>query len=227
MTSLTGRIILLISWLVLACLFSSCGTNADDQTYQDTTAVTVEVPVIDTLDDDGIPQPSNDISPAQDLLVTNAFGEKVTITPDSNTVYCSYATWCPFSKQLRECLNDPEIKKILGDTKFVFVVEGTEWPTMRRKVNQALEENEITKEQADKLLASFEQKELVSPLVNESILENLDGDIYYFSEASNLKIAGFPTIMSMPGNNFEYNALVWLTAAKGVPSELIAKYEPQ
>lgn len=112
------------------------------------------------------------------------------LTYSYGTIYCTVATWCPFSKKLVQLLKDPKYKSVMRNYKFVFLIHHTEYSDM------------IDQLEADKNLTSDEKREYKSRLdelfkyqdvFDPNMLTDLPGEYYFIKTVDfNKKWDGYP-----------------------------------
>ncbi len=146
-------------------------------------------------------------------------GKQVDLTVDNKTILTAVATWCPYSQQYIEVLNDSEIKPYIKDYKLIFVFEN-EYPEMKARIQYGCEEGLYSEGECQELSRSLEEKENQGGLLwNPDFLNNVPGDFYFFP-VNSIDVSSVPKVFS-PKNGFKTTYIMTDTAFHGPESDLI------
>ena len=143
-----------------------------------------------------------------EFTVFNKSGEPINLMVDNNTHVCIMATWCPYSKQLKDILNDSVSDVYIKDRRLVFLF-AEEWPSVESQINDLVEAGEYTQEEAEELIVALKTRANWGPLFDESFLADLQGDHYYLQDESGIEWTSFPDCYSHKKNEFGLAAIEW------------------
>lgn len=127
---------------------------------------------------------------AASITVLADDGSTVTLTPDDNTVIAQIATWCPYSKQYVEFLRDPDAQALWQGKQFVFLLEQSEWPTVKKHLAEQMEN--ATPEEIDRQLEQLQDDAGHAPVFAPATLESLPGKYYFLPPDSKIAGTSFP-----------------------------------
>lgn len=134
------------------------------------------------------------LSTVDRITVLDDDGSKVGISSGGKTIIAQMATWCPFSRQYLDFLNDPEVKTQLSGYTFVFLFEQDEWPTVERHVREGAAEEHLSEQQIRARLKELKADAGYAPVFSPQFLEELPGKHYFVPAKSTIFGRGFPSI---------------------------------
>jgi hypothetical protein len=159
------------------------------------------------------------------LTAESPDGRSVQVTPDQGTDLIFVATWCGFSKQLINILNDPRTQPYLANRKLIFIFEKSEWPTLESEVIKGAKSGNYSEDDVPGNLAQMQRQSGSPRVVYPSFLNNLPGQYFFCTVPDEAK--GFPTVLTVHGYS---NSLEWLVQERNMPAELAHKvsddYDP-
>lgn len=163
--------------------------------------------------------------PGSPLTVESEDGRSVQVAPDKTTDLIYMGTWCPYSKQLKNMLNDPRTRPYLANRKLIFLFDHNEWPTVVSKVIKGAKGGNYSEDDVATELAQLMKKSGSPRVFDPTFLGNLPGQFYFCLQPD--EVEGFPTILSLNGYS---NTLEWLVNERNMPEELAHKvsgdYDP-
>lgn len=104
---------------------------------------------------------------------------KIEVGP--RTMVVQMATWCPYSRQVVDFLNDPAVQPRLGRHQFVFVFSDDEWPDVERNLQEAVSSGDMDEADLPDQLAALKEDAGHARVYDPEYLEFLpEGSEYYF-----------------------------------------------
>lgn len=141
-----------------------------------------------------VPTPAN-----YTFTVESRSGNKVQVAPNAKTDLVFMGTWCQYSKQLKEMLNDPRSHPYLADRKLIFLFSNDEWARAKPRLEKMAKNGDFPETEIPAKLEEL-KKEAGSPyVIDPSFLDNLPGDAYFVSVPTEVQAAGWPTVLSTKG----------------------------
>ena len=148
-------------------------------------------------------------------------GRQVQLQNGGNTDFVIMATWCPFSKQMKQFLNDPVTRPFAKRRKIVFLFSYNEWLDVEAELKESGLKAAQVKQQLTKLRAQSGSNSLFDP----SFLDNVPGDVYLCRLPKEMD--GFPSVISGSGRD----KIGWLSIDLNMPERLLLptykKYAPK
>jgi hypothetical protein len=130
----------------------------------------------------------------QTITVFDDDGSAVQISSGPKTIVAQMATWCPYSKQYMQFLNDPATQAKLAGYTFIFLFEKDEWPTVERHLRDEAKESHLTEKEVQARLKELKRDAGYGPVFDPSFLLKLSGKHYFLPSDSKVFGGGFPSI---------------------------------
>jgi hypothetical protein len=182
-----NRIFLAVSIL----LFTACG--GDDSSYE-----TVDSSIA-SADSVSVAPPA----PAEEQVKFKVYDRQnnpLDLTYDNNIVYCTCATWCPFSKKFVELLNDPKYQSVANQYKIVFLFHRPEEEDCLDQLRGNTEEMEQARSRIRTLFTTQDE-------FDPGMYADLPGKYYFFRQDFNKGRGGFPSAYDSQTGAFTANPL--------------------
>lgn len=150
--------------------------------------------VIDALNDDN--------SPA-----------KIEVRP--HTIVVQMATWCPFSRQVVDFLNDPAVQSRRRGHQLVFVFDDDEWPYVEKNLREAVAAGDFDTGDVAGELAALKENAGYARVYDPGFLELLpEGSKYYFlAKDSPIQGDSYPLVYDRKDRRFSQKAMEALGSA--------------
>ncbi|HLY62926.1 MAG TPA: hypothetical protein VKV95_19445 [Terriglobia bacterium] len=170
-------------------------TNEDLPEHKTKSGQSSDAPPTSTgPDTPSVPTPANYI-----FTVESRSGNKIDVAPDAKTDLVFMGTWCQYSKQLKDVLNDPRSHPYWADRKLIFLFSNNEWARANSRLEKMARNGDFPEAEIPAKLEEL-KKEAGSPyVIDPSFLDNLPGDAYFVSVPTEVQTAGWPTILSTKG----------------------------
>ncbi len=154
-------------------------------------------------------------------------GSTKTISASWKTDLIYVATWCPYSKQLKQFLSDDRIKPYAKKRTLLFVFSKDEWPTVENhmKADAAVPESKYTLADVPDMMDALRVKSGNKRVMDPKFFKDLPGEHYFASLPES--VTSFPKIAS----DGEWRETPqWVISTLEVPAELVltvmAQYSP-
>jgi hypothetical protein len=214
----------------IAVLFHS-GPSSPPSTQS--TEVAVQAPVVPQQTAGTIPRADATrawralLADDTEIVAQGADGSTRRIAASGRTDLVYMATWCPYSKQLKRFLNDPQILPYSHQRTFPFLFDKNEWPTVEQHLKEEAETPGSDFKAADipDLLDALKVKSGNAHVMDPKFFRDLPGNHFFVRLPS--KVDSFPTIASAGAWTKTSD---WIISTLGVPGELayttLSKYSP-
>jgi HEAT repeats len=141
---------------------------------------------------------------AHQVALIKPDGKPIQLEVRPDEVIIAVASWCPYSRQLRDQLRRPDIARLLPKKKVHFVFESSEWGVVYdHVVAQAKEEGRtISEEEANAIVTQLKTRSGGGPLFDAAFLDDLPGDWYFLPPGYKQDHLAFPSAYSVVEGRF-------------------------
>lgn len=148
-------------------------------------------------------------------------GKPVELTVGNDEIFIAVASWCGYSRNLRDELSRPEVRRVQGSKKVHFVFTD-EWPGIRKKLEAEItaKGGEPTAEELDAMVEEMKLRVGGGPLYDPTFLEELPGDWYVLPASYKQERLGFPSPYDRGLQQFEGSVKKALDVTVNLPAEI-------
>lgn len=155
------------------------------------------------------------------LKVSTPEGKVTEIPVTKSRPICAMATWCPYSKQFRDTLNDARLKPYLKGIDVIFLLEESEWPTIEKQLREQAKEEGLTEDDIQTAMTTLKAKAKFASVFDPDFFDPKVAEHYFAMPSTGIKFRGFPSMLSVSNREFGQHPVEWLREEINVPNTLL------
>lgn len=199
---------------LIIILIAGCGKGeVETEPYAKMEDVVTTDSSIDTLGTGWDVAQSFEASGVIDALNDDDSPVRIVVGP--RTIAMQMATWCPFSRQVVDFLNDPAVRSRRAAHDFVFVFRDSEWPDIERKLEEAVAAGDLDTVDLPGQLTALKENAGYARVYDPEFLDLLpEGSKYYFlAKDSPVWGKSYPLVYDKDAQQFSQKSMGALGAA--------------
>jgi hypothetical protein len=165
------------------------------------------------------PESSEGVFPAVDRN-----GAKVEVAASVKTDLIFMGTWCPYSQQLKEMLNDARSHPYWAGRKLIFLFSNNEWSKAKAQLEEMAQKGKLAEADVPAALEELKHEAGSPYVIYPDFLNDLPGDAYFCPVPGEVREQGFPTILTTQGYVQRSD---WLVDRLKMPVDLYNKVSDQ